>query len=155
VRAIVWRLGQFFCICGPLLGLATSCVNLPTADDLIPQAPKFELKTLPSQPSLRPLGAPTLLGADGSCATPSGEFGGTGIALEMSECDVVQRVGTPDHVDISTNPRGERVALLTYARGDRPGIYRFVAGRLVSIERGAEPPPPEKPTKKGKAAPRA
>jgi hypothetical protein len=34
------------------------------------------------------------------------------------------------------------------AGGERPGIYRFVSGRLVGIERGAEPPAPERPTKK-------
>ena len=82
------------------------------------------------------------------------EFPGTGIALEMSECDVVQRAGPPDGMDFSTNPRGDRAAVLTYTRGDRAGIYRFVAGRLVSIERGAEAPAPERP-KKGKAKPRA
>jgi hypothetical protein len=29
-------------------------------------------------------------------------------------------------------------------QGERSGIYRFVAGRLVSIERTAEPPAPPK-----------
>jgi hypothetical protein len=137
--------------------LATGCsgLSIPTADDLIPQAPKFELKTMPSNPALRALGPPALIGPEGSCSAASGEFPGAGVALEMSECDVVQRAGPPDNIDISANARGERVAVLTYGRGERPGIYRFVAGRLVSIERGAEPPAPERPAKKAKARPRA
>lgn len=138
-----------------VLALA-ACSGLPTADDLIPQAPKFELKTLPSNPSFRPSKPPTLIAADGSCGGgDSGEFTGGGIALEMSECDVVQRIGAPENIDVSANPRGERTVTLTYQRNERPGIYRFVAGRLKSIERGAEPPQPEQPAKKSKARPRA
>jgi hypothetical protein len=131
-----------------------ACSSLPTVDDLIPQAPKFEVKTLPSNPSLRPTKPPALIGQDGSCAADSGEFLGGGIGLDMSECDVVQRAGAPENIDIATNRRGERTAVLTYMRGERPGIYRFVAGRLVSIERVAEPEP-ERPAKKTKARPRA
>ena len=126
----------------PALALA-ACSGLPTADDLIPQAPKFELKTLPSNPSFRPSKPPTLIGADGSCGGDSGEFTGGGIALEMSECDVVRRIGAPENIDVSANPRGDRTVTLTYQRNERPGIYRFVAGRLKSIERGAEPPQPD------------
>jgi hypothetical protein len=133
-----------------------ACSDTLTFADLAPQAPKFELKSLPSSPA-RVLGPPTLIGPDGSCmgGGSQGEFLGSGIALEMSECDVVQRAGQPDGMDFSTNPRGERAAVLTYTRGERAGIYRFVAGRLVSIERGAEAPPPERPAKKGKTKPRA
>ena len=64
-------------------------------------------------------------------------------------------MGAPENVDISANARGDRTAVLTYQRSERPGIYRFVAGRLVSIERVAEPPQPERPAKKAKARPRA
>jgi hypothetical protein len=132
-----------------------ACSGLPTVDDLIPQAPKFELKTLPSNPSFRPSKPPTLIAADGSCAGgDSGEFTGGGIALEMSECDVVQRIGAPENIDVSANRRGDRTVTLTYQRNDRPGIYRFVAGRLKSIERVAEPQS-EPPAKKSKARPRA
>jgi hypothetical protein len=130
---------------------ACGSVNMPTTDDLLPNAPKFEFKTLPPSRPIRPLGAPSLIGPDGGCAVPSSnpEFAGSGVGLDMSECDVVQRVGPPDNIDISANPRGDRAVVLTYARGERAGIYRFAAGRLVSIERGAEPPPPpERPAKK-------
>ena len=133
-------------------GLAgCSGIRVPTADDLIPQAPKFELKTLPSAP-VRRLGPPALVNADGTCSAPSreSEFAGAGIALQMSECDVVQRAGPPQNVDITAPRRGERSVALTYG-GERPGSYRFVSGRLVSIERGAEPPAPEQPAKKKKS----
>jgi hypothetical protein len=142
------------CARGLFLAAFTStlaaCSNLPTATDLMPQAPKFEFRTLPPSRPIRALGAPSLIGPDGSCSAATGEseFVGAGIALDMSECDVVRRAGSPDSVDVSTNARGERAVVLTYLRGERPGIYRFAAGRLVSIERGAEPPAPERPTKK-------
>ncbi len=62
-----------------------------------------------------------------------------GIALQMTECDVVRRAGAPEQVQIGTNERGERTAVITYIRGSRPGIYHFAAGRLTSIERAPEP----------------
>ena len=64
----------------------------------------------------------------------------TAIALDMTECDVVKRAGQPEQVDFGTNERSERTVVLTYLRGARPGIYRFAAGRLTSIERAPEPP---------------
>jgi hypothetical protein len=70
-----------------------------------------------------------------------------GIGLEMTECEVVRAAGPPMEVQVGANERGERSVVLTYAAADRP-IYRFVAGRLKSIERGAEPPP--EPVKKKK-----
>ena len=42
----------------------------------------------------------------------------------------------PDNnVSLSKNPRGDRVAVVNYSRGQRAGIYTFTAGRLTSIER--------------------
>jgi hypothetical protein len=70
-----------------------------------------------------------------------------GIALQMTECDVVRRAGPIEKVDLGANERGERSLVLTYLRGPSPGVYRFIAGRLLSIERAPEPPPPEKPKK--------
>jgi hypothetical protein len=75
-----------------------------------------------------------------------------GIALEMTECDVVRRAGAPDRFEFGTTDRGERSVTLTYVNGPRPGIYRFAAGRLASIERGPEPPAPAKPAKAKKPA---
>jgi len=134
----------------PMLASLAACSSfrVPTADDLIPQAPKFELKTLPTAP-VRALGPPSLVNPDGSCAGggASDEFAGSGIALRMSECDVVQRAGAPQNIDISANPRGDRMTVITYG-GERPGIYRFVAGRLASIEAAPGQAAPERPAKK-------
>jgi len=63
-----------------------------------------------------------------------------GVGLEMTECDVVRAAGAPESVQISTSERGERSVTMIYGTPERPS-YHFIAGRLVSIERGAEPPP--------------
>src|SRR5215470_16405767 len=104
--------------------------------------------------TLRQAGAADLVGPDGQCAggrqeqavDPATGTPAAGISLQMTECDVVNRIGTPDRVDLGSNESGERAAVLTYTRGSRPGVYRFAAGRLTSIERGAEAPP-ERPKK--------
>jgi hypothetical protein len=57
-----------------------------------------------------------------------------GIALGMTECDVVHRAGAPSSVQIGTNASGARTAVLTYNGGPRPGIYRFEAGRLMDMD---------------------
>ena len=56
-----------FCCAGVLvLGLA-ACSDSFSIVDLAPQAPRLELKSLPSIPP-RVLGPPSLLNPDGSCA---------------------------------------------------------------------------------------
>jgi len=99
----------------------------------------------PEVPSARPAATPT----------PSAEPSGRGIALEMTECDVVRAAGHTDQVEISADERGERSVVLSYLQGPRPGIYRFVSGRLKSIERAPVPDVPvaakpsgKKPAKK-------
>ncbi len=77
------------------------------------------------------------------------------VALGHTECDVVRGIGAPDSVNLSSNARGDRVAVVNYSRGQRAGIYTFTAGRLTSIERGAEPvaqPRVAKPKPKKKPA---
>jgi hypothetical protein len=76
------------------------------------------------------------------------------ISLKMTECEVVRAVGAPQGVQIGANERGDRAVTIEYRTGDRPGIYRFVDGRLVSIERVGEPSPADKkpPPKKPKQA---
>src|SRR5215468_9499729 len=71
-----------------------------------------------------------------------------GIALGMTECQAVQRAGTPSNVAISTGDRGERKAVLTYLSGPWPGIYTFSGGRLNVVERAPEQPKSAKPTAK-------
>ena len=75
---------------------------------------------------------------------------GGGVAIGMSECDVVQRLGQPNSVNLGTNPNGLRSAVLTFSGGSRPGAYRFEAGRLTEMDRvgpspaQAEQKPPAK-----------
>jgi hypothetical protein len=90
-------------------------------------------------------------GSDGQPTGADAPLVVSSVALEMSECEVVRRVGVPQQVDIGAEPSGERGATLTYTVGARPGIYRFVGGRLRTMERGPEPPEPKvvkKPAKK-------
>ena len=77
-----------------------------------------------------------------------------GIALGMTECETVNRAGTPGNVAISAGDRGQRRVMLTYLSGPWPGIYHFADGRLKEIDRAPTPPePPKAPPKKkaGKA----
>ena len=70
------------------------------------------------------------------------------MALGHTECDVVRGIGAPDSVNLSNGPRGGRLAVVTWSRGPRAGIYTFSGGRLSSIERGPEPVAPPKVAKK-------
>jgi hypothetical protein len=85
--------------------------------------------------------------ADGSCSGvplvgPAGSSPQAAeLSLEMTECDAVKQMGPPDKVELlRAEPASERNLVLTYRKGVRSGIYRFVAGRLVGIERIPEPP---------------
>jgi hypothetical protein len=83
---------------------------------------------------------------EGAAAAPAPSTTGT-VALGHTECDVVRGIGAPDNVNLSNNPRGDRVAVVNYSRGQRAGIYTFTAGRLSSIERVANPEPQPKTAK--------
>ena len=89
----------------------------------------------------------------GATLPPEVRNGPRGISLAMTECQVMNIAGYTDRVEVGANPRGERTVTLTYLSGDRPGIYHFRGGRLMSMERVAEPaaPPPKKPVKTAKA----
>ncbi len=114
--------------------------------------------------ALRPVTANDLVTPEGQCAlpataapaTPDGDAPGGpagvpllpgGVALQMTECDVVLRVGHPEQLEFGTNERGDRTVTITYVRGNRPGVYRFAGGRLVAIERPPGSPPTERPQK--------
>jgi hypothetical protein len=106
----------------------------------------------------KPVAPEDMIGADGSCvgagvveqqpdpaapgAAPAavGTVGGP-IGIDSTECDVVRAAGMPDQTDVTANERNERMVVLTYLSGPRPGIYRFTAGRLTSMERAPGPPP--------------
>ena len=53
----------------------------------------------------------------------------------------------PHRVAVSMSEPLQRLATLTYVSGERPGIYRFVNGRLNSMERVEEQPQPKKAAK--------
>jgi hypothetical protein len=106
----------------------------------------------------RPVTAADLISAEGYCAGMSSPAdtsamagsgsgavepiqGSAGIAIGRTECEVARAAGSPDNVAISAE-RGQRITVLTYVRGPRPGIYRFADGRMTAMERGAEPEPP-------------
>ena len=75
-----------------------------------------------------------------------------GIALGMTECQAVQRAGSPSNVAISAGEKGERKVVLTYLSGPWPGIYTFNDGRLKVIDRAPEQPKPAKAAPKKKPA---
>jgi hypothetical protein len=105
-------------------------------------------------PGMAPPGAGAQALADNAAGAPP-VAGGT-VALGHTECDVVRGIGAPDSVNLSTGQRGDRLAVVTWSRGPRAGIYTFAGGRLSSIERGPEPVAPprvaKKPPKKKPAA---
>jgi hypothetical protein len=129
-----------------------------TANDLVqqngacPAPPAVAQAPPPSATANNPGATPAMAGGADSLL-------GGGVALGMSECDVVHRAGPPSAVQLGQFPNGDRTALLTFNSGPRPGIYRFERGRLVEMDQTAVPaPPPEaknaaKKKKKSVAAP--
>jgi hypothetical protein len=122
---------------------------------------------------LRPVTAEDLVDSEGRCAAPVASATPepspdqampqpatvplipAGIALEMTECDVVKRAGVPEKIQLGTNERNERTLTLTYINGERPGIYFFTSGRLTAMERAPEPPPkPKPPARRAKPKPK-
>lgn len=117
----------------------------------------------------RPIAPDDLISAEGYCSgmTPASEANAmtqadpgptgsatapAGVALGRTECEVARYAGRPDNVEISSEPNGDRLAVLTYLRGARPGIYRFTAGRLASVDRAPVVEAPAKPAKPKKRA---
>jgi hypothetical protein len=76
-----------------------------------------------------------------------------GVALGMTECQVVRRAGEPSNVQFGNEAGADRKVTLTYLQGPWPGIYHFSAGRLKDMERVAAPAP-AKPARKTKRKPK-
>ena len=133
---------------------------LPRPDTLLRKPDWASFSGAKSEFVLRPVTAEDLVSAEGQCAfagpeqapgaadpaAPAALVPG-GVALQMTECDVVRRAGNPEKVDLGADERGDRAVVLTYTRGPLPGVYRFSAGRLFAIERAPEAPPTGKPQK--------
>ena len=90
-------------------------------------------------------------GEGGAAPTAASPQLGERVGVGMSECEVVARVGAPTAVSIGKNRGGERTVVLTYKSGPRPGIYRFVSGRLTEMDQVEAPPPPPEPAPKKSA----
>jgi hypothetical protein len=82
-----------------------------------------------------PVGAPGAGDSPAAAAPAVPSLLGAGVALGMTECDVVWRVGAPSSVQIGSNPNGDRTALLTFDSGPQAGIYHFARGRLSAMDR--------------------
>lgn len=148
----------------PILGACSSDLSLnnltlvPKPETLMRKPDWATFSSGRNDLALRPVTNADLVNADGQCAaapeqatepgdTVATPFGG-GIALRMTECEVVQRAGPVEKLDIGADERGERTVVLTYLQGPSPGVYRFAGGRLVAIERTPAPAKPQKPTAK-------
>jgi hypothetical protein len=104
-----------------------------------PAATAAPAPAAPSSPAAAPVVAPE---------NPS--LLGEGVALGMSECEVVWRAGAPNNVELGKSPAGERTAVLTFDGGPRAGVYRFEGGRLMEMDSVAPSvaPPPQVAKKK-------
>jgi hypothetical protein len=137
-----------------------ACSGVPDFSEMIPKAPSFSSydwnpytrASVATVVATRKVAtAADMVNPDGTCAgapaEASAEQAPTGVALQMTECNLVQVLGQPEKIEIAANERGDRTAAMLYSRGDRPGLYHFTSGQLTQIDRVAEPPPPPKPQK--------
>lgn len=106
--------------------------------------------TKPSAAAASPGPGPGLQRLEPASGPLSGPQVTGGIGLGMTECQVVQRAGSPSSVSITAEAKGERKVVLTYLGGPWPGIYSFTGGRLNVVDRAPEPPKPAKATPKKK-----
>jgi hypothetical protein len=127
-----------------------------TANDLVAAngscPPPAAVQQAPAAPAA---GAAANQAGSAPAATDTNGLLGGGIALGMSECDVVFRAGAPNNVQIGKNPNGDRTAVLTFDSGPRSGIYHFEAGTLMEVERAQTAPAPAQTAKKKPASPKA
>jgi hypothetical protein len=102
-----------------------------------------------------PPAADAAQGSDAGAAAPAAAAPAVpgAVGLDMTECEVVRALGPPQSVNFGTNERGERKVSMVFFAGERSGAYQFTSGRLTSLERGPEPPPPPKPERAAKKKP--
>jgi hypothetical protein len=138
----------------------TSEFRLPNRNTFLPTSTAAYVGPVSQTGAVGPSGLVDAQGACGPGAPPQGSPEASAAAgvprtvgLEMPECDIVRALGQPQSVEIGSES-GMRMVALTYRSGDRPGIYRFYAGRLKSIEQGPDPLPAEAPTAKKTTPPK-
>src|SRR5581483_5406207 len=85
-------------------------------------------------------------------APPMPTFNG-GVALGMTECQVVRRAGSPSNISIGADEKGTRKVVLSYLGGNAPGVYEFQGGRLKEISAAPVPEKPQQQKKKQKTKP--
>lgn len=158
---------EVFAVAGLALLLGGGCSGMPSGSEvkLLPSLrdvlPARAVGTNRESVGLtRPVTAADLVDSQGVCANGAevvaseGEAAAQqagGVGLYMTECQVVQVLGVPQATDVSRTPRGEREVTMTFLTNEHAGIYRFVGGRLKSIERApgaAEPEPAKKRPKR-------
>ncbi|MBV9630435.1 MAG: hypothetical protein JO230_20245 [Xanthobacteraceae bacterium] len=157
-----------------LTGVLAACsgpdlsqISLPKVDSSVFVTPNFN-EFQKREQAQGPIGPQDLVDASGRCpaaaapapapdvagggqgtqgAAPAAQLSGRPIVLKMTECDLVGAAGAPQDIQIGANERGDRAVTLEYKAGVHAGIYRFVSGRLVSVERveGAPQAPAQKP----------
>ena len=143
-----------------------SQVSLPKVDSSVFVTPNFN-EFQKREQAQGPIGPHDLVDASGRCAAsasvqgpdvagggqagagsvPAAQLSGRPIVLKMTECDLVGTAGAPEDIQIGANEHGDRAVTLEYKASVHAGIYRFVSGRLVSVERveGAPAAPAQKP----------
>ena len=142
---------EWFSRPGKMFGARSLSIETPPLSVDKPVTPNDLISADGACPGVATSGAPT--DANAMQDTKQGEAELTqpmgSVALGHTECDIARAIGAPDSVNLSNNQRGDRLAVLTYLGGPRPGIYTFTAGRLSSIER-APTPEPAKPSRSRK-----
>jgi len=131
---------------GDLVDGQGACAAGPTTVTAAPVAPAPPAAPQPAEASLS-----SEVATPGAAVPPPGPPVLGSVGLDMTECEVVHAIGSPQSVNISTGEHGERRVTMIYMGNERAGTYLFRNGRLNSLERGPEPPPPrkaEKPKKK-------
>ena len=99
-----------------------------TANDLVDASGACPRYVVPSPP-------PAAGAAPAAGPTDAASLLGAGVAIGMSECDIVARLGQPTAVNVGGGPGGDRTVALTFNSGPRPGVYRFAGGRLTEMDR--------------------
>jgi hypothetical protein len=111
--------------------------------DLLGRNGGYNFSQLGGAKQERPVTANDLVDASGACPTaPVPE------AQAAAANPGPSAPGAPDEpaqlrggVAVGNNQSGERTSTMRFTSGPRPGVYRFVGGRLAEMDRVAEPTP--------------